>query len=133
MIFIPARIHAIFDYILALLLVVSPWAFESVSATDSLIAPIMLVGIGMFVFIFALTTDYELSAVRLIPLSLHITMDVILGLFLLMSPWLFGFENVDHAIHMMAGVSLIAVAAFTVRSPKKPQTDDDTMQFIQWV
>lgn len=127
MLFISSRLHGIFDYLLAMTLVMAPWVLDM---SDNLAPALVSVGIGWFVLMVALVTDYELSAIRIIPLSLHVSLDVILGLFLISSPWLLDFENAPHGLHMMAGLALIAVAAFTVRVPKNVRAKT---QYIQWV
>lgn len=127
MLFISSKLHAILDYILALSLVLAPWLIDS---SDSLAAPLTLVAVGMTILIMSLLTNYELSAVRIIPLSTHIIVDFVIGLFLLMSPWILGFDNVQHMTHMIVGLIIIAVSAFTVRLPKSKRA---VTQYVQWV
>ena len=128
MLFISPRLHGIFDYLLALALVLAPWVTDM---SDTLGPALTSVGIGMVILTIALTTDYEMGLVRAIPLSLHIFLDVILGLFLVFSPWLMNFgTNVPHGLLQVAGGALIAVSAFTVRMQSNKRV---VTQYIQWV
>src|SRR3954471_7074144 len=90
--FIPTRMHAGMDYLVGVLLVAAPWIFqfadESSAATwISVIAGVALIGLSAM-------TDYEGGIIaRAIPMRAHLATDALLGLFLVVSPWLFGFAD----------------------------------------
>src|SRR5947207_8497102 len=49
----------------------------------------------------ALTTDYELGAIKLIPMKMHLMADYVVAAFLVLSPWLFGKSRNDVVRHEM--------------------------------
>jgi len=88
----PTAVHAAMDYVVGLLLIVSPWLFgfsdESSAATwIAVIAGVAMIGMSAM-------TDYEGGFLtRSIPMRVHLMTDAVLGLFLAVSPWLFGFAD----------------------------------------
>jgi hypothetical protein len=116
---IPTRVHAGMDYLVGLLLVVSPWLFsfadESTAAQwVAIVAGIALLGLSLF-------TDYEGGLfARLIPMRTHLATDAVLGLFLVIAPWLFGFAD-DGANawlpFVLIGLGEIGAAATTDPEP----------------
>jgi len=88
----PTAVHAAMDYVVGLLLIVSPWLFgfsdESSAATwIAVVAGVAMLGMSAM-------TDYEGGFLtRSIPMRVHLMTDAVLGLFLAVSPWLFGFAD----------------------------------------
>jgi len=86
---IPTKVHAGMDYTVGLLLVVAPWIFgfadESSAATwISVIAGVAMIGMSTI-------TNYEGGFLgHVIMMRMHLITDAVLGLFLAVSPWLFG-------------------------------------------
>ena len=112
--FIPTKIHAILDYVTGALLIVSPWLFGfSESAAAMWIA--LIFGAGLIAY--SLFTDYELAASRKIPMTTHLALDAGSGLFLLISPWLFGFANFIWWPHVVIGLLEIGSALTTKKVP----------------
>src|SRR3954471_1834532 len=76
---IPTAIHGVMDFLGGILLIAAPWLFGFPTAGAATWA---LVGAGSIMLVVALLTDYELGAVRQIPMKMHLTMDAVLGLLL---------------------------------------------------
>jgi SPW repeat len=111
---IPTRIHGVIDYAVALLLIVAPWLFGFAGTGAAQWVPVLL---GLGTIAYSLCTDYELGALRAIPMPTHLAIDATGGLFLLVSPWLFGFAEVIAWPHVLVGLSEIAVVALSARRP----------------
>jgi hypothetical protein len=116
---IPTKIHAGMDYMVGLLLIVSPWLFgfagESTAATwIAVLAGVAMLGLSAI-------TDYEGGLLaRLIPMRTHLMADAGLGLLLAVSPWLFGFADEGTNAWLpfvVIGLGEIAAAATTDPEP----------------
>jgi hypothetical protein len=120
---ISTRIHGILDYLTGGLLLVAPWVFGFANGGIAQWLPMVLgaATIGM-----SLLTRYELGVVRIIPLRVHLAVDVMAGLVLAVSPWVFGFASLVWVPHLVVGIMEIVVPLLTrrdpelVRSPARP-------------
>jgi hypothetical protein len=89
---IPTRVHALMDYTVGILLIAAPWIFgfsdESTAATwISVIAGVAMIGMSAI-------TNYEGGILgHVISMRMHLMTDALLGVFLVASPWLFGFAD----------------------------------------
>jgi len=117
---IPTRVHGILDYLLGLLLIASPWIFGFDDEGTAKWVPIVL---GAGVLLYSLLTDYELGAIRAIPMPVHLVLDFAGGVLLAASPWIFGFSDEVWAPHMVLGLVEIGTALLTER---RPERDDVT-------
>jgi hypothetical protein len=107
---IPTRIHGVLDYIVGLLLIAAPWLFGFAGEGAAAWIPIIL-GVGLIVN--ALITDFELGVVSIVPMPVHLMIDVVAGVFLAVSPWLFGFADVVWVPHVVVGLFAIAAGLMT--------------------
>ncbi len=112
--FIPTRIHGILDYVVGALLVVSPWLFDFDFGGAETWLPIIL---GAGAIAYSLITDYELGLVPKLSMRTHLTLDLVSGILLALSPWIFGFADRVVAPHLLIGLFEIAAALTTVTSP----------------
>lgn len=110
--FISTSIHGILDYGLALLLIATPWlfGFVDIGTHPESVIPIVL---GVAVAAYSIFTDYEWGAVRGLSMTAHLWIDALGGLFLALSPWLFGFASEVYLPHVILGVIEIGSALFT--------------------
>jgi hypothetical protein len=82
--FIPTRTHGVIDYLLmGALLIVAPYLLGFADGTAARWVP-QIVGAGLIGA--SLLTDYELGVVRMIPMPVHLGLDVAAGLLLAASP-----------------------------------------------
>jgi hypothetical protein len=72
--------------------------------------------LGAGVILYSLFTDYELGMSRQIPFGAHLTLDVVGGIFLAVSPWLFGFSDYVYLPHLIVGILEIGAATLTKRA-----------------
>ncbi len=118
--FIPTRVHGIMDYIVGLLLLVAPYLLGFADGSAAQWVP-MIVGIAILGM--ALVTDFELSVVKLIPMPLHLGMDIAAGLLLLASPWLFGFADRVMWPHVIIGILEVGLALTTRTVPDTAEAE----------
>lgn len=110
--FISRRFHAVLDYIIGIALLAAPWLFnfdEIEAAKWSAIA------VGALILIMSFMTDYEGGGKKVISMGTHLTMDVLAGLFLAASPWLFGFADQIYWPHLIVGIMEMGAGLFTER------------------
>jgi hypothetical protein len=119
--FISTRTHGVLDYMTGLLLIVAPWLFGFADAGAAAWIPIVL-GIGLLGV--SLVTRYELSVAKMIPMPTHLALDVGLGIFLLISPWLFGFADVIWWPHVLVGILEIGAGLCTEKYPSAEALPD---------
>jgi hypothetical protein len=109
---ISRKFHAVLDYLSAVALIVSPWALhfnESKSASA-----IAVIG-GILIIIMSIATDYEGGILRRIPMRMHLNIDLVFGVLLAVSPWLFGFKHEVYVPHLAIGLLAIVASTLTVR------------------
>ena len=110
---ISTRTHGVLDYLTGgtLLAVPGLLGLKDVPASARVLR---LAGGGAALY--SLLTDYELGALRVLPMPVHLAMDAASGALLASSPWLFGFasEGPRHWVpHVLAGATEMLAAATT--------------------
>lgn len=124
---ISTKTHGILDYVMGLTLATVP---AMLSTQDKYrIAKIIPMVIGGSTIAMSLLTDYELSVSRQLPMRVHLTADLMSGLLLAASPWIFGFRKKTFVLHLIAGLAEVAAALMT----KKTSEDRKAVlgEFIQ--
>ncbi len=100
------------DYIMGLLLIVSPWLFNFYRGAEETWVPVIL---GASTIIYSTMTNYELGVSHTLSMRTHLTLDFFSGVLLAVSPWLFGFADWVWAPHLILGVLEICAALMTKR------------------
>jgi hypothetical protein len=111
---ISTRTHGVIDYVTGILLIAAPWLFGFANGTAAQWVPVIL---GAIVILQSLITDYELGAIRQLPMPTHLMLDAASGALLLVSPWLFGFSHFVWVPHVVVGLFEIVVSFLTVKEP----------------
>jgi hypothetical protein len=113
--FIPTRTHGVIDYLMGALLIVVPYllgfADDTMAQWVPQIAGAALIGASLL-------TDYELGAVRMIPMPVHLGFDVAAGLLLAASPWLFAFADRVWVPYVVFGLAEIGAGLMTRTVPE---------------
>ncbi len=112
--FIPTRVHGVMDYIVGALLIASPWLFGFAAGGAETWVPVVL---GAMALVMSLMTDYELGLVPKIGVRMHLNIDLMSGILLAASPWLFGFADYIWAPHLIFGLFEIMASLTTLTSP----------------
>lgn len=109
---IPLNLHAALEPLIAVVIIAAPWIF-GFSDTDS--ATVICVLVGIVMLLVGSMTDWRLSLVRLIPLRMHLTGDLMLGAVLILSPLIFGFADEGGPTRFMviAGLLELVTALMT--------------------
>jgi hypothetical protein len=109
---IPVNVHNIMDYLYGVIIMAAPWIFDFARGGTETYVP---VAVGAAVLLMALMTNYRYSAAKIIAYNTHLTLDLVIGVFLTASPWLFGFNDYVYIPHVAFGL----IAVFTSLMSKK--------------
>ncbi|HEY1009074.1 MAG TPA: SPW repeat protein [Sphingobacteriaceae bacterium] len=110
--FISRKFHAVLDYMCGILLIVAPWLLNFDEIND---AKWVAICVGAAILLMSFFTDYEGGGKKAISMPTHLTMDVLMGLFLAASPWIFGFSDQVYLPHLILGLLEMGAGLFTVR------------------
>lgn len=111
---ISTKTHGYIDYLMGALLVVLPFLFNFPEGPATMV-PIVL---GAGTIVYSLMTDYELGLVKIIPMKGHLGLDLLAGLFLAASPWIFGFADRVFWPFVILGVLEIGATLMTSKHPQ---------------
>ena len=117
--FIPTYVHGILDYAMGALLIAAPWLLNFDRGGAETWIPVAL---GVGAILYSLFTNYELGAVRQLPMPVHLALDAMSGVLLAASPWLFGFADYVWAPHLILGLAEIGAALTTQTVPRTRNT-----------
>ena len=112
---INSKIHGMLDYIVSIVLIISPWLLGFADGKAEMWIPIIL---GVSSIIYSIFTKYELGLFKVLPFKTHLTFDVFSGILLASSPWIFGFNDDIYFPHLIFGLLEIGVVALT-----RPETE----------
>jgi hypothetical protein len=116
--FLPTRVHGVIDYLWGIALIAAPWLFGFATGGAAQWVAILF---GAVAVLYSLATDYELGAVRIIPMSMHLVLDGLAGVALVASPWLFGFSREVVWPHVVFGLFSVG-ASLISRSDPEPRS-----------
>lgn len=117
--FINTRIHGMLDYLMGILLIISPWLFDFANGGAAQWVPIIL---GLGALLYSIMTDYELGLLKIISMKAHLMIDLIAGIFLAASPWIFGFADEVYLPHLILGLAEIGASLMTEQHPSHSET-----------
>jgi hypothetical protein len=115
--FLPSRVHGVIDYLWGIALFATPWLFGFADVTA---AKWLAVIFGVGAILYSLVTDYELGALRILPMTLHLGLDGLAGGFLAVSPWLFGFADRVFWPHLLFGLFSVVASLITRTDVMQP-------------
>jgi hypothetical protein len=111
-------LHVLIEYGVGVLTIIAPFLFSF----DATAAEILAVLVGLGILILAVVTDAPTGIARSLPVASHVVLDYVLGLFLIVAPFVLGFSNDDTtatAYFIVLGVGYVLLAVLTrYRGPK---------------
>jgi len=107
--FITKSIHAYLDYPVAVVLMAAPFAL-GLGASNPLAIWLSL-GTGVAALILTLLTNHKLGFIRVLPYSIHLAVDALVGLTFLIAPFAFGFAGMDAWYYLANGAAVLIVVA----------------------
>lgn len=109
---ISTRIHGYMDYMMGLLLLLLPVFGNFPSSANTL-----LVILGAGTIMYSLITNYETSLLNILSMKTHLMIDLMAGILLVVSPWLFGFADEIIWPFLVLGAIEIGASLMTSRQP----------------
>lgn len=113
--FISTRTHGILDYLMGALLIVLPWLVGFAEQGNP--STWVLIALGAGLILYSLLTDYEYGLFKVIKMPTHLWLDVLSGLFLAASPWIFEFADQVYLPHVILGLLEIGAGLMTKSVP----------------
>jgi hypothetical protein len=116
--FLSTRAHATLDLIVGIILILAPniFGFSDVGGAAVTIPRLL----GILIILDELVTNNGMSLANIISMRAHLRLDLVIGLFLALSPWLFSFsDNGTHAWlpHLIVGILIIGNSLVTRTTP----------------
>ena len=75
----------------------------------------VILGVGALVY--SVMTDYEPGLTRTLTMATNLTLDLVSGILLAASPWIFGFADHVYLPHLVLGIIEIGASLMTKRQP----------------
>ena len=114
--FLPTKVHGLLDYLAGITLAISPFLLWTTTMDLDLWIPLVA---GVALIVISVCTDYEWGAAKTFTMRSHLTLDLLLGIFLAISPWLFGFADVVFIPFLIFGAFEIIAALVTKLEPER--------------
>jgi hypothetical protein len=114
---VPLSIHIVLEYGVGVLTIVAPFLFSF----DDTVADLVAVLVGIAILVMAVVTDAPTGIARTLPVASHVVLDYVLALFVIVSPFVFGFsdDTAATAYFIVLGVAYVMLAVLTrYRGPK---------------
>jgi hypothetical protein len=108
------RFHNIADYVagFALLFLPALFGFSEINSARNLF---LFCGFGLVGY--SLVTRYYYSALKLLPLGYHMTLDCTVGVALMLGPWILKYRDLltggQEVLHYIAGLAAVGLVAIT--------------------
>jgi hypothetical protein len=117
--FISTKTHGVLDYLTGLLLIAAPWLLGFAEGGAETWVPVIL---GAGALLYSLMTNYELGAMKVFSMPMHLMFDLFSGIFLAASPWIFGFADRVYLPHLILGIFEIGASLMTDKVPYRGTT-----------
>ena len=113
--FITKTVHSYIDYPVALSLMTLPFVLGVGMANP--LARWLSVGTGFAALLLTLLTDHATGVFRVLPYSLHVAVDRLVGITFLAAPFALGFTGLDAAYYWLNAAAVLAVT-FLLNAPE---------------
>jgi len=107
---INTKVHGVLDYLVGAFLLAMPWLLGFYKGGFESSVPLLM---GVATILYSLITDYEFGIANALSMKAHLVIDAVSGIFLIASPWLFGFHNVVYLPHVAVGAMELLVVALS--------------------
>lgn len=113
--YIPTLTHGLLDHLLGIVMITSPWLFEYHAARGLAVQVLFILG-GLLV-LSSLVTRFEMGVFKLMNVRTHLWIDLVIGVSLALSPWIFDFSDRIFLPHLFGGSLIAIISIFTASTP----------------
>jgi len=109
---VPRTVHGAIEYLLGVAFLAGPILFNF----DSTVATGVAIAVGIVVLVnTAITAGMPTSLVKQLAITAHVTVDMVLSIFLIVAPFVLGFadETASRNFYMILGVGLLLLTIGT--------------------
>ena len=116
---IPLFVHGILEYGMGVLLIVAPFLF----GFDSSAATAVAIVSGVATFIIGGSTDSPTGLAKVIPVGVHMVLDLVIAVIWIASPFLFGFteDSAATAFFIVLGIAGLLITIGTRFLPPRAE------------
>jgi len=104
------KVHGLLDYLMGIGLIGAPLLLNLATDGVETWVPALL---GLAIVGYSLFTNYELGVWKVLSIRAHLRLDLIGGIILCISPWLFGFSQLVWIPHFLLGIIIICISLVT--------------------
>lgn len=113
--FISTTLFGYINYVLALVMMSSPWLFGFAHfGGAAFFFPFMF---GWFHLLMAIFSISKAGMVGIFPIQMHCTLETITGFVFVVIPWMYGFHAKVWLPHVIMGIVLLILGIYTKNSP----------------
>ena len=103
---VPAFVHGIVEYAAAILFIAAPFLFDFKEDAATALSLV----VGVLILIIGASTHWRTGLIDSIPVVAHVMLDYVLALFLIASPFIFGFTDDAGAVAFFVIVGIVYLA-----------------------
>jgi hypothetical protein len=100
---VPAFVHGVVEYLVAILFIAAPFLFDF--EEDAPVAVSLVVGVAMLII--AACTHWQTGLIDTISVHAHVMLDYLIAIFLIASPFIFGFDDDGTAVAFFIVVGVL--------------------------
>jgi len=108
------KFHGALDYLVGVVLLVLPWLSGFAGLNAATYVPVTS---GIVIILYSFFTNYEMGVVKILPMRMHLMLDLWAGIVLAASPWLWGFSSYVYMPHLLLGILSLFVSLMTETKP----------------
>src|SRR3982751_43212 len=101
------RVHGLLDYLMGIGLIGAPLLLNLATDGVETWVPALL---GLAIIVYSLFTNYELGVWKVLSIRTHLLLDLVVGIILSLSPWIFGFSRLVWTPHLLLGIIIICLS-----------------------
>jgi drug/metabolite transporter (DMT)-like permease len=128
---ISSKTHTYIGWVVGVVLVVAPWIFQFDEVSPAKWSAIL---VGLFIIVNEAVTTSPSSPMKIVPMRVHIMLDVVTGIFLALTPFLFQFSDEDAnswVPHIVVGILIAGYALVTDTSDASDAAGTDGMNNVK--